>query len=195
MEQILNTTETETSNDVPQNSGKPTTTDTIFLVFLGVVLICLVIIGRLYYIEGMKLETTKRNGEAWAEWFTKASNERFNAGFEPSACAGAISQDTNVEPHTWGECFAALSSNGGSLALVNPFFDTPLNQVALCDKVDRSIIGSLMIDKLEPTPPGSTPPFTVSQLMESDRIDQKLKIRVTICDNGSYPVQIAETDF
>jgi hypothetical protein len=190
MEQILNTQVTQTSNGEPQSSGKPTTTDTLFLIFLGLVLVSLVTIARLYYIEGMKLETTKRNGEAWAEWFTKASNERFNAGFEPSACAGGTEN-----AHTWGECFSALTASGNPLALMNPFFETPLTQVAECDKVDRSIIGSISIDKLEPNAPGSTLPFTVSQLTESDKIDQKLKIRIAICDNGSYPIQIAETDF
>lgn len=190
MEQILNTQVTQTSNGEPQSSGKPTTTDTIFLIFLGLVLVSLVTIGRLYYIEGMKLETTKRNGEAWAEWFTKASNERFTAGYEPSVCAGG-----SENAHTWGDCFKALTASGSALALTNPFFETPLAQVAQCDKVDRSIIGSIAIDKLEPTPPGSVIPFTVSQLVESDPIDKKLKIRVTICDNGSYPIQIAETDF
>ena len=45
-------------------------------------------VGYLAYHEGLKIETSKRHGEAWLQWLGEASGPRFEAGFEPAACAG-----------------------------------------------------------------------------------------------------------
>jgi hypothetical protein len=53
----------------------------------------------------------------------------------------------------------------------------------------------MILEKLTPTPSGSALPFTTSELVESDRIDQKMQIRITVCDNGAFPIFIAEVEF
>ncbi len=48
-----------------------TPTDTIFLVFLGLVVIGVCWLGKIAYLEGGKTEISKRNGEVWLAWFAK----------------------------------------------------------------------------------------------------------------------------
>jgi len=52
-----------------------------------------------------------------------------------------------------------------------------------------------MLEKIVATPPGSAIPFVNSPLTESDQIDQKMQIRVTVCDKGAYPIRISELEF
>ena len=56
-------------------------------------------------------------------------------------------------------------------------------------------MGAIVLEKMIATPPGSAVPVINSQLVDSDAIDQKLQLRVTICDKGSYPIKIAELEF
>lgn len=203
------------------NAGQhhgPTLSDTLFLAFLVFALAGVAWAGRLSYVEGMKTETTKRNGEAWAKWLSETSAERGKEGYAPSACAaGAVLADksgfsnpepvelgegavpaaaSNGGPRTWGDCLSAMASQGGPLTeLRNPFFRKPLATVAKCDRADRSLAGAMVLEKLMPTPPGSSVPFTASQLVESDSIAQKMAIRITLCDGGAYPIRIAEVEF
>ena len=203
------------------SSGRPTLTDWIFLVSMAVMLALVAWVGELSYQEGMKTEVTKRNGEAWAQWFTETSAERFKEDFGLQACAGgptrataatsegsvttsneAPSADTSTVASTlapqrnWGECLKYLTTPPGSLAgLRNPFFHEPINIVAKCEPNDRSLVGALVLEKLVPTPPGSPIPFVASPLVESDMIDAKLQVRVTVCDKGAYPIRVAEVEF
>ncbi len=99
-------------------------------------------------------------------------------------------------PRTWGECFNALTSPGGALAdLRNPFFNKPIEIAVKCDSNDRSLTGALVLEKLTPTPPGSSIPVASAPLSSSDAIDQKIQIRITACDKGAYPIRIAEIEF
>ena len=178
------------------------------------------------------MEVTKRNGEAWAKWFTQAGLDRGKEGYELSACATGFipsaipakpsalatlaveagaetTPEPSVPPHsaavtpppaptprTWGPCFKALSTQGGLLSdKFNPFSQKPLAIVAKCDMADRALSGAMALEKSLPTPPGSAIPFINSPLIDSDSIEQKMLIRVTMCDKGAYPVRIAEIEF
>ncbi len=97
---------------------------------------------------------------------------------------------------TWGPCLKALTAQGGPLAAtVNPFTRKPLALVVKCDMADRRLAGGLMLEKIQVTPPGSAIPTINSPLIESDPIDQKMQVRITVCDKGAYPIRIAELEF
>lgn len=219
-------------------------------------------VGRLAYDEATKTEVSKMNGEAWAKWFTENGPKRFEAGFQPEACAGLVplqnemsdskpeaeadggvgnkapenkansdntsgpeiktspvnnaaseviaAPDAHTAPETkatvvkhansskrsWGRCIDALKSIKASLVeQINPFSLKPVTFVSKCDPADHSLSGAIVVEKLTPTPPGSAVPSTASELLVSDDIANKLQLRVTICDKGSYPVRIAEMEF
>ncbi len=213
------------------NKYGPTPSDIFFLCFLFVAMLGVGWVGHLAYKEGMKMEVTKRNGEAWAKWFTQAGLDRGKEGYELSACAtglvpsvlpakpsapatptlaeagteispqpppqsAAVTPPPAPTPRTWGPCFKALSTQGGLLAdRFNSFSQKPLAIVAKCDMADRGLAGAMAIEKSLPTPPGSAIPFINSPLVDSDSIEQKMLIRVTMCDKGAYPVRIAEIEF
>jgi hypothetical protein len=201
---------------------KLTLPDMMFMAFLVFAVVGVSWVGYLSFKEGMKTETAKRNGEAWAKWLTDAGAARFKEGFSPSDCAagvfplGAVAPSpataasapvatlekvdalatTATGPRTWGDCKAALSKPESPLGdLRNPFLDKPLELIEKCDKSNRSVAGSMVLEKLTPTPPGSAVPHTPSQLVPADPIDQKLQLRVTMCDRGGYPIRIAELEF
>ena len=205
------------STDDASTAPALTLADICFLAFMAVILLVVVWLGQLAYMEGMKTEITKANGETWAKWFTQASPKRFMPGFEPAACAGVAppaganaksasngngskaAADANAIPTpspTWGECLEALTQGGAQLGeLRNPFADKPLALGIKCDSSDRTLAGALVLEKLTPTPPGSAVPNTASPLAGADVIEQKLQVRITVCDKGAYPIRIAELDF
>jgi hypothetical protein len=99
-------------------------------------------------------------------------------------------------PRTWGPCLKVLTVAGGPLSEnLNPFSKKPLTLVAKCDMADRGLAGTMALEKTLPTPAGSAIPFTTSPLTESDPIDQKMQLRITMCDKGAYPIRIAELEF
>lgn len=185
------------SDNNPIQNPSLTLSDVIFIIFLICILVFLGWSGSLAYSEGMKTETTKHNGETWASWLTEAGAERFNENYAINECAPiAHSSDDTKTSRTWGECLKAITTTPAPLAaLTNPFFNTPIGFVNKCNRGDQSLIGSMVLEKLTPTPVGSTLPFTISQLVESDGIDQKIQIRITVCDNGAYPIFIADVEF
>ena len=201
---------------------KMTLPDMFFMAFLVFAVVGVAWVGYLSFKAGMKTETTKRNGEAWAKWLTDAGAARHKEGFSPGECAagvfplGAVVPSaapaasapeaspekvdtlatTATGPRTWGDCQAALSKPESPLgAMRNPFFNKPLELIEKCDRTNRSVAGSMVLEKLTPTPPGSAVPNTPSQLVPADPIDQKLQLRVTMCDGGGYPIRIAEVEF
>ena len=219
------------STALPDKYG-PTPSDIVFLVFLFLAMLSVGWVGHLAYKEGMKVEVTKRNGEAWAKWLTQAGLERSNEGYEFSACStgfipaatptrrATVGVEPTVDglaevkaealtssliattplavpmPRTWGPCFKVLSSQGGPLAdMSNPFSNKPLVIVPKCDMADRSVAGAMSLEKTIPTPPGSAIPFVSSALTDSDSIERKMQIRITMCDKGAYPIRIAELEF
>ena len=195
-----------------------TLSDALFLVLLCLVIQAVFMAGRFAYEEATKTEVSKMSGEAWVKWFGVNSPNRFEAGFKPEACAGlaplqsemldrkpvaeggggniAVENKVTGSKKTWGGCMDALKSAKVSVAeQINPFSLKPVAFVAKCDPADHSLNGAIVLEKLTPTPPGSSVPSTASQLLVSDGIASKLQLRVTICDKGSYPIRIAEIEF
>ena len=78
---------------------------------------------------------------------------------------------------------------------VNTFFNKPPHFVAACDPKDRSLMGAILLEDLMPTPPGSATPFVASQLLETDPIDYKMQLRLSVCDKGGYAIKVAEFEF
>ena len=102
----------------------------------------------------------------------------------------------NPTPRSWGACLKALTAPGGAFGnMVNPFTKGEITMIPKCDMQDRSLAGGVMLEKIVATPPGSAIPFVNSPLTESDQIDQKMQIRVTVCDKGAYPIRISELEF
>ena len=202
----------------------PTFTDIIFLIVVAFVMAGVAWVGSLAYHEGTKTEATKQNGEAWAKWFSNAGAARAKAGYAPVACATGlvpvvipapivIEMDSEVgtelinqhqappppsppAPRTWGPCLKEITSPDGPLAnTINPFTKKPLLIVTKCDMADRALAGSIALEKIMPTPPGSAIPFINTPMIDTDPIDQKMPIRITMCDKGAYPIRIAEVEF
>ena len=206
----------------------PTFADWIFIILVLGAIYVVVILGRDAYLEGMKTEITKKNGEAFAAWMTEAGSNRFKADFEHTACMGgkppakagaeatpaatapANSEDGQAvaaadtaateaaaEPvaGTWGACFKYMMTQTALKDMVNPFFDEPPQFVAACVPTDTSLTGMFVVEKLVPTPAGSAVPMVTSQLVDTDPIDQKIQVRVSVCDKGSYAIKIAEFEF
>lgn len=180
-----------------------TSTDAIFLVFLGLVVIAVCWVGQIAYHEGGKTEVSKENGEAWLAWFSKARKERFDAGYEPAPCsgrsgasmAGVSGAVTEPATQTWGRCFEALTRDAGALAhLRNPFFESPMIYAAKCEPGNRKLTGALVLEKNTPTPPGSAVGSVVSPLVDADPVGGPFQVRITVCDKGAEPILIGETE-
>jgi hypothetical protein len=164
----------------------------LFLVFLLLVLISVASIGRLIYLEALKNEAGKRNVEVWSGWLEKAGNDRFNQDFEPNACAGS----DKAQGKSWADCLSMLMTPPHPLANTrNPFTQQGIGFTSKCDPGNRSLAGSLVIEKILPTTPGSPTPFYTSPLVKSDTIDQKMQLRLTACDQGAYPGRPTEVAF
>lgn len=225
----------EQTSDTPVKTS-PTLADWIFILFVLGALYVVADLGHDAYLEGMKTEITKKNGEEFAAWLTEAGTNRFKPDFEHKACMGgkppapakaeatppaaggaapaaanALAEDsqpvvatteaadpeTAAEPvpGTWGACFNYLMTQTSFKDMINPFTEETPQFVAACVPTDTSLPGMFVIEKLVPTPPGSAVPIINSQLVETDPIDQKMQVRVSVCDKGSYAIKIAEFEF
>jgi hypothetical protein len=175
----------------PANSGMPNRYDILFLIFLACVMATVAWVGVLSYKEGYKNEITKHNGEAWMKWMKDNSEARTQAGFSVENCAAS-----ETERKRWGDCFKELTEKVAPLNnLTNPFLNVPVHFVAKCDPKDRTTIGAIFLEKLVATPPGSAIPVIASQLVDTDPIDTKLSIRLTVCDKGGYANKVDEFEF
>lgn len=189
-----------------------------FMALIVVVLIAVTILGVMSFREANKTEGTKRNGEQWAAWFTKASETRFAPGYAIAACAGgaksaaapatapagedakpadAPAAEAVAAPAagTWGACLAHLMSATEMKDMVNPFTGKAPNFIAGCDPADRSLVGSIVLEKSTANPPGSAVATVTSQLVDADLIAEKLALKISVCDKGSYAVKVAEIEF
>ena len=189
-----------------------------FMALIVVVLIAVTILGVLSFREANKTEGTKRNGEQWAAWFTKASETRFAPDYAIAACAGgakpaaapaaapageeakpadAPAADAAAAPAagTWGACLAHLTSATEFKDMVNPFTGKAPNFIAGCDPADRSLVGSIVLEKSTANPPGSAVATVTSQLVDADLIAEKLALKIRVCVKGSYAVKVAEFEF
>jgi hypothetical protein len=201
----------------PQTS--PTTADILFMIFLICMLVAVFWIGRLVYDEGKKTEDAKKHGEDLVSWLSEAGNQRFKPGYAHAACAGvpetpkgatdkstatvkpvlaADKDDKEADqsaPGSWGACLKHLLTKTEFKDMRNPFTGEAPQFAALCVPADRTLAGAIVIEKMIPTPPGSAVPVANSQLVDTDPIEQKLHLRITVCDKGSYPINVGELDF
>ena len=175
----------------PVNSGMPNKSDILFLIFLACVMATVAWVGVLAYKEGYKNEVTKLNGEAWMKWMKDNSEARAKEGFSVENCAAS-----ETDRKRWGDCFKELTEKVAPLNnLTNPFSNVPVHFVAKCDPKDRSTVGGIFLEKLMATPVGSAIPVVASQLVDTDPIDTKLSLKLTVCDKGGYPVKVDEFEF
>ncbi len=189
-----------------------------FMALIVVVLIAVNLLGVISVREASKTEGTKRNGEQWAAWFTKASETRFAPDYAIAACAGgakpvvapaaatagedakpadAPAADAAAAPAagTWGACLAHLTSASEFKDMVNPFTGKAPNFIPACDPADRSLVGSIVLEKSTANPPGSAVATVTSQLVDADLIAEKMALKISVCDKGSYAVKVAEIEF
>ena len=96
---------------------------------------------------------------------------------------------------TWGACVDELLTKTELKNMRNPFLGQMPKFVTECSSSDRSVIGAIHLDKIVATPPGSAVPTVKSELVRTDAIAEKIKIAVTVCDKGGYPIKIDEFDF
>ena len=180
-----------------------TLVDGLFCLFM-VVVFCLVCwLGVFTREEALKTEATKRNGEALAAWLKAASDARFKPGYVYAACAGVSESAAPAEAAapalaakpTWGACVDELLTKTELKNMRNPFLGQMPKFVTECSASDRSVIGAIRLDKIIATPAGSAVATVKSELVRTDAIAEKIKIAITVCDKGSYPIKIDEIDF
>jgi hypothetical protein len=184
-------------NTEPQNVGT-TSSDKLFVAFLVLVVAAVTWLGVVNYKEALKVEDAKINGEAWVEWLTETGTTRFEADTKHAACKGGVKAPTDAKadtPGTWGACLAHILANTELKDQVNTFFNKAPHFVAACDPKDRTLMGAILLEDLMPTPPGSATPFVASQLLETDSIDYKMQLRLSVCDKGGYAIKVAEFEF
>jgi hypothetical protein len=172
-------------------SGKPNFFDTLFLIFLTLVLACVAWVGMLSYEEGTKNKVTVENGETWVKWLKDHSEPRMNENFHIESCGYSTE-----ERRRWGGCYSEIMEKVKELnSLSNPFSKGPVQFVAKCVAKDTSTVGGIFLEKIVPTPPGSAIPAVASQLVDIDAIDTKIALRLTVCDKGGYPIKVDEFEF
>ena len=188
-------------------STQTTSTDWLFLLSCAVALSVVAWFGKMNYTEANKTETAKRNGEAVVTWMQEATAGRFEADFGVAACAGtapppngaapaADKAATAKAPNTWGGCLDAILVQTTMKTLDNPFRDgIALDFAPACNPDDRSLAGNIVIEKITPTPPGSARATIISPITPDVVIDQKIQVRVSVCDTGAYAVKVAEFEF
>ena len=188
-------------------STQPTSMDWLFLLSCALALAVVAWLGKMNYTEANKTETAKRNGEAVVTWMQEATAGRFEPDFNVPACAGtapppegaALATDktaTAKAPNTWGGCLDAILVQTTMKTLDNPFREgIALDFAPACNPDDRSLAGNIVIEKITPTPPGSAIATIISPITPDVVIDQKIQVRLSVCDKGAYAVKVAEFEF
>jgi hypothetical protein len=172
-------------------SGKPNFFDTLFLIFLTLILACVAWVGMLSYEEGTRNKVTVENGEAWVKWMKEHSEARMSENFHIESCGYSAEQRRR-----WGDCYSEIMEKVKELnSLSNPFSKGPVQFVAKCVAKDNSTVGGIFLEKIVPTPAGSAIPAVASQLVDIDAIDTKIALRLTVCDKGGYPIKVDEFEF
>lgn len=186
----------------PPGSTSPTFTDWLFLLSCALALAVVAWLGKIAYTEAMKTETAKRNGEAVVGWMQEATAGRFEDGYGVKACAGSsapaagTASTAPAAPNTWGGCLEAILMQSSMKALDNPFREgIALDFAPACNPDDRSLAGNIVMEKITATPPGSAVPTVISPLTPDVAIDQKIQVRLSVCDKGAYAVKVAEFEF
>ena len=179
----------------PEKNYGPTVYDSAFIAFLVVVLILVTWLGIKNFDEAIKTEKAKANGEAWVTWLTATGLERSKESFYLKGCISGVREGEEQKVSTWGSCLNDIMSKTPMKELRNPFLKTLPKLIPQCISTDRTVIGDIVLEKMVPTPAGSAIPVVISQLIEGDSIQDKLQIRISVCDKGGYPIQIAELEF
>ncbi len=186
----------------PPVSTQPTSMDWLFLLSCAVALALVAWFGKMNYTVATKTETAKRNGEAVVTWMQDATAGRFEPGFGVAACAGTApppagaAPATAKAPNTWGDCLEAILRESNMKALDNPFREgIALDFAPACNPDDRSLAGNIVMEKITATPPGSAIATIISPLTPDVVIDQKIQVRLSVCDKGAYAVKVAEFEF
>ncbi len=192
-------------HSTPTIVTQPTLSDWMFIAACVLALCVVAFLGKLAYVEAMKTETAKRNGEAVMTWMQEASNGRFDADYGVAACAGTAlkaagvvppSENVVSPPNTWGGCIDAMLIQTSMKTLDNPFREgNALDFAPACNTEDRNLAGNIVLEKITATPPGSAVPTVVSPLTSDVAIDQKILVRLSVCDKGAYAVKVAEFEF
>jgi hypothetical protein len=181
-----------------------TLADRFFVILMFIMTGTVAWVGTLAYREGQRTEMAKANGEVLLSWLEAAGSRRHSGAFEPSACAGSPGEsEVSGAPATrlasearWDKCWSQLLATGGPLAdLSDPFTGGLVKLVAQCDHRRRDIAGGIVLQKLVDTPPGSAMPQVAVPLGAADSIAGEMKLRVTICDKGGYPIIIGDAGF
>jgi len=176
----------------------PNSADKLFLAFLVLIVVAVTWLGVVNYKEALKTEQAKSNGEAWVAWLTETGTARFEANTPHPACKGGVKPAADAKadaPGTWGACLAHIMATTELKDQINTFFNVAPHFVAACVPSDRTLMGAILLEDLMPTPPGSATPFVASQLLETDSIDYKMQLRLSVCDKGGYAIKVAEFEF
>jgi len=183
-------------------STQPTSVDWLFLLSCVLALAVVAWFGKMNYTQANKTETAKRNGEAVVTWMQDATAGRFEPDFGVAACAGTApppagaAPATAKVPNTWGGCLEAILRESNMKALDNPFREgIALDFAPACNPDDRSLAGNIVMEKITATPPGSAIATIISPLTPDVVIDQKIQVRLSVCDRGAYAVKVAEFEF
>lgn len=203
-------TSEQTLQDKPaplKNLG-PNGMDVAFIVFVILAMVTVGFVGRLTYNEGKKTEVAKKNVDIWAKWLTEAGPLRAKPNFQFASCAytppavdasgDVIAPAAGSAKSTlhWGGCYKELVAPEGPLGSLRNAFTGEFPAVAAkCDPDNKELAGALVFEKLVPAPPGSAVPIVASPLVETDLINQKMQLRFSACDGGSYPTKPTEFEF
>jgi len=189
-----------TPDHTSENSNLSPGNDTgyLFLTFIAFIVACVTWLGVINYQEALKVEASKSNGEAWVAWLTETGTTRFEAETKHAACKGGVKAPADAKPDspgTWGACLAHILASTELKDQINPFFKVAPHFVAACDPKDRTLMGAILLEDLMPTPAGSATPFVASQLLETDSIDYKMQLRLSVCDKGGAAIKVADFEF
>lgn len=170
------------------------------MLLLAVIVVLVTWLGVVNYKEALKTEEGKLQGEAWVAWLTEQGTQRFEADYKTEACKGGVKPAADAKSDqpvlgTWGACYAHAMANTPLKEQINPFFNEAPKFIAKCDPADRTVMGAFVLEDLMPTPPGSATPFVASQLVDTDAIDYKMQLRLSVCDKGGYAIKIADFEF
>ena len=174
-------------------------TDYLFILFIGAVIVCVTWLGIINYQQATKTELSKRNGEDWVAALTEIGLNRFEADNKFAGCKGGVKPtgdaSKGMQAGTWEPCVADILAHTELKDQINPFTGQAPEFIEKCIPTDLSVRGAIVVEDLMPTPPGSATPFVASQLVNTDAIDYKMQLRLSICDKGGDPVKVAEFEF
>ena len=144
---------------------------------------------------GLKAAAPAATTPAAGSLSASAAGADANAPAADPAAAAPASAAAAPTPNTWGTCLEYLTTQTELKDMVNPFTGKLPVFIPACNPADHSLVGSIVIDKITPNPPGSAVATVTSQLLATDPIADKVQLKIAVCDKGSYAIKIAELEF